>query len=517
MPTHQIIFGTVPADAIVGRRGEIDSIARHLTGSGDERGLLVFSPPAAGRSELLKQVYDRIFADQDQVIPFYFAFRESDRTARAAATRFVQDLILQTVAFRRRNPDLVGFGGDICEIAQIAIPSDTHWIDRLLETCRLESRLNDERAFVRTSLSSPMRALGNGARVVAIIDDLENAAHLEGEIDLLEEFYSVFSRSAAPFVIGANRRFGCLIDDCKVLRLEPLTFADAGELVERMCAARSLDVSPEARDLVAVQLGGLPRHITAFVNGAAEKETPLRGFSDVQKVYADSVFGGRLAAYFDAAVSRALPDPEKAKSLTAIIFDSLTLESRPSHLEDWRRRIEIDDEDFKRAAGHLNVSELISLTANLIEPERDNLPFSDYVEARFRLESANQNRALTVAEALAGYVKRAPLKMAEFYRNHSALGLREILASFDGRAVPRLLLDYGLFRDELKGAPNDEVAKVLKQETETVALPQMVFTTRTESVYPPIGQFLERSRSAVGIGFSGSRPRSTRSSRQRAN
>ena len=79
--------------------------------------------------------------------------------------------------------------------------------------------------------------------------------------------------------------------------------------------------------------------------------------------------------------------------------------------------------------------------------------------------------------------------------------MRELLAVFDCQEIPLALIDYSVFKDELKGAPNNEILKFLKNEPEKINLPQIVYTAHTAAFYPPIELVVEKNRSAAAIGF----------------
>jgi serine/threonine-protein kinase RsbW len=493
--TEKRILATVGSNDFVGRERELDALFAHSRRTAGSFGMKLTAAPALGLSELLRQAFDRMFGNETGPIPFYFAFRKGE-SASDAALRFLQEFILQTVAFRRRNDALLDFGGDVCEIAQIAVPADTHWIDRLLETCRLESRLNNERAFLRTAFGAPLRAAANGARSFAMLDDLDVA-----DGDLITELTAVFARFEMPFVFGSKRRFEIDGISLDLAEIEPLGFENAGELAERSCERLDVAINDQSRDLIAVQLGGNPTLIVNLVQTAAEHEASLDSFARVEKVYTDEVFGGRSARYFSGVLNRIMPDAKLQKQVVAALFDSLRTDSERIHAEDWRRLLNIDTDSYYRLLGDLNINEFISLTSNLIEPRRENLPLCDYLIGRFRLETAKQNRALTVGESLAEFVKRAPIAMARFYREKSAIGLRELLAAFDHQEIPRALLEYGSFRDDLKGMPDAEIVKAAFEDGELVTLPQIVYAAHTVAVYPSISQVIERNRSAVALGF----------------
>ena len=497
------ILATLSIGDFIGRSRETDALLRRAKGENITNGLLVLSAPCVGVSELLRQTYDQLFYEQGEIIPFYFALRKSDKTARQSAVRFLQSFLQQTVAFRRQDSKILDAACDVCELSELALPSDGYWIDRLIETCQTESKLNNELAFVKNCLSAPLRALSNGARVFVMIDDLHEAEYFADEIDLIRELGEIFSRSDVPFVFGGRRRSlsGSNADDFETLHIKPLAFADSGLLIENLSAKYAVKINQQTRDLLAVQFDGNPLFIKCMFQSASEKNSPLDSFQKVERIYADEIFGGKIARFYDAVFEEIAPNIETGKNVLSLLFDALSVENEKAHIETWQSRINLDDTEFSRLMRLLNLSEIFRLTSNLVEPMNENLILSDYIAARFRLEIIFQNRALTVGETLSEFLKRAPRLMADFYRRNSAIGLRELLSIFDCQEIPRSLIDYSRFKDELKGAPNEEILKLLKTETEKITLPQIIYTAHTVSFYAQFAQVAEKERSAVALGF----------------
>ena len=497
------IFSTENVENFVGRTRELDYLLRHAKGQSRSEGLLLLSAPQLGASELLKQTYDQLFFEQGEMIPFYFAPKKSDKTAAQCAVRFLQEFIKQTVAFRRQNTNILNFGGDVYELAQLAIPRDVYWIDRLLETCRIENRLNDFNAAARTALSAPLRAFASNAKVFVMLGDLHETENFADEIDFIEMIEDVFSQARFPYVLAGRRRFLFvkMRKNFQSLSLEPLSFSDSGLLAENFAAQSNVKINEQTRDLIAVQLAGNPFFIKSLIQSAAEKNTDLDNFGQVQKVYADEVFGGRIGKFYDGALAEISPIPETQKNISGLLFDALTTEREKVPIESWQKRIGQTDEEFFRTMNLLNAHEIIRLTSNHVEPMSENDILNDYLTARFRLETITENRALTVGETISSFVKRAPQIMAKFYRRSSAIGLRELMKIFNCQKVPTALLDYSRFKDEYKGVPNAELLSILDKDEEKITLPQIVYTSHTLSFYPQFVQVTERERSAVALGF----------------
>ncbi|MET0752041.1 MAG: ATP-binding protein [Pyrinomonadaceae bacterium] len=506
---YEKILSTVSAEDFIGREREMEAIRQHSAGENPSRALVLLSAPALGVSEVLRQTYDRMFSAQDEIIPFCFSLRKSDKTAKQAALRFLQSFLQQAVAFRRKDSKILDFGGDVLELSQLAVPSDGYWIDRLIETFQSESRLNDERSFVRNCLSAPLRAAANYALSFVIIDDLHEAEYLSGEVDFVEEIKEIFGRSEIPFVLAGRRRFvlsaaqsgNVRLDDAEILQIEPLSFAEAGFLAENLAGRFEVKINEQTRDLIATQFGGSPAFIKFIFEAASDKNQDLDSFQRVEQIYADELFGGRIGKFYDKIFSEITPKIESQKNLIGLLYDALTIETEKTHVEAWQLRAGLLEQDFYRAIRLLNAHEIIRLSSNLVEVMSENEILTDYITSRFRLETIAENRALVVGETLSEFLKRAPRTMAKFYRRSSAIGVRELLSVFNCQETPVALLDYAKFRERYKGLETGEISRNLAVEAEKIALPQIVYTAHTVAFYPAINQFTEKERSAVALGF----------------
>ncbi len=443
---NRILARTEPA-GFVGRTAELDRLLNHAAGEGGSHGLVVLAVPSVGTSELLRQAYDRLFTEQEDVIPFYFEIRASDRSAQNAARRFLSEFLLQIVAFRRRDPKLIDVSPEIGEIAELAMPSDGRWIDRLVETY-VDGRIGDERSFARNCLSSPMRAAVNGARSFVMIDNLHVAAGLDGGEAFIEDITDVFSRFSLPFVFTGHRRFLFAKTPFETMAVEKLPFADAGKFIERLSAKTGTAVNDQTRDLIAVQLGGNVTFIGSLFASAVADENDLNSFQRVEQTYTDEIFGGRIGKYFDAIFDRILPDRGTQTNVLRLLSEQMAAVDEKVPVAYWKKHLGLSGTEFDAAMDALNCSEIINASSGSVGFDSSNIALCDYIRGRARLEIGGEPRALAVGEALSENVRRASELMARSYRRIAAIGLRELLLAFDGRQVSPTLIDYGRFKEE---------------------------------------------------------------------
>lgn len=502
--TPQQIFGAGSASDFVGRKVELGRLLRHALGSGSSNGLVLLAAPSAGTSELLRQTYDRFFASQTDVIPFYFELHASDHSARNVAVRFLREFLLQTVAFRRREATMIDSSPEIGEIAELATAADGQWINRLAERYREGETVDAVRAFIRNCLSAPLRAAANGARSFVMIDDLHLAARLEDGETLLEDLEQIFSRASVPFVLAGQRRFLFSRTPYETMHVDRLSFSDVGKLIERLSAKTGVATNDQTRDLIAVQLDGNPRYINSLFASAADGGNGLDSFDRVERHYTNEIFGGRISRYLDAILDQIVPDGETQGRVLRLLAENLNAADGRIAVAYWKKHLGLAGADFDAVLDCLNWHEIVGLASGSVVTNAANIVIADYIRGRMRLERAGDPRALAVGETLTKNIKRAPQIMARFYRQISAIGLRGLMLSFDGRSVSPALIDYDKFKNQFKGADDDKILKALKEDNEKIVLPQIIYTAHTAAFYPRLNELYEAERSAVAIGFTDS-------------
>ncbi len=500
-PSKKRVFSqNEPAD-FVGRTGEFNRLMDHAKREIGPNGLVLLTTPSVGASELLKQTFDRLFLDQEDVIPFYFEIKASDVTARNAALRFLREFLLQTVAFRRRDAGIIAASPEICEITELAVPADGYWIDRLVERCHSDSHLNDDRSFMRNCLSSPLRAAARGARPFVMIDDLHRTSQLEGDTSFFDEIIDIYKRSTVQFVFSGLRRFLFGRTKFETMPVEAFSFSTAGKFAERLSAKTGVGINDQTRDLMAVQLAANTGLITSLFAAASANGNDLNSFELVEQTYTDEVFGGRIGLHLDLIFDLIFPDDATQTSVLKLMSETMAASDGRTPVTYWRKHSGLAKADFDAVIDALNNCEIVSLDSGYVHVDTENIVLRDYIRGRVMLEIEGVPRALAVGESLSENVKRAPELMARFYRRNLSIGLRELMLSFDGRQISPALIDYGKFKSEFKGAGDDKILKALREDNAKISLPRIVYTAHTAAFYSRLSEFCDIERSAVALGF----------------
>ncbi len=494
--TSTRVLSATERESFVGRTVELERLLAHGRGESVSTGIAVLAPPASGSSELLTQVYDHLFLDQDVVSPFYYCVKSSDSTSQAAASRFLKEFLTQSVAFKIKDPSMVNASPELKELSDLAGNAD--WLHQLIDSYH-DDVYADIRSFVRHCLSAPLRAAAGGVRMFVIIDDLHNALTLEGGAGFLDDITSTFQRSPVPVVFCGQRRFLYGRTGFPIMRIEQLSFSEGGRLVAEKAASLGVPVNDQTRDLIVVQLGCSAGHISTFMSSAHDSGAGLSTFSLTEQFYTDELFGGRLSRRFDDILDRIAPDLEAQARLVGLLKETVDTERHRSPLALWSEQTGMSDVGLRAVLDSLYHHEMINLDASHVTLDTGNILLRDYIEARALLGSSDKRRALIVGETTAKIVRRAPELMSRFYRKNSSLGLLEIMESFDGRQISSLTLDYTRYKNELKGGPREQMSKAMQADRSSIRLPKCVFSAVTSAYYPPLDEICEPERSATAI------------------
>ena len=493
-PPYARILAGRPAVDFIGRDRETQRLLAHaLTSSG----LLVLTTPGAGASELLRQTYDRLFHEQHDTIPFYFAIRPSLGTAREIAESFLKEFIRQLVAYRRRESAIMRSMASLDELAELSLSVSGIWIDRLIATAQKASNGRD---LIRTCLGAPLRAAAHEAKTFVIVDDLHLLSDVDGGMIVLDELIDIFTHGGVPFVFSGYRRFLFGRVDAPRMELENLEFPAAGKLVDVLAKEAGVAVGEQSRDLIAVQTNGNPSRMRHLIRTAQDTGIPLDSFESVEKIYTDALLGGRIAVEFDRIFSRVCGSNEQERRVVELLAEMHRSESPRLEIELFRRRLTLDEQGSAALLERLSVNELVRLSPAHVAAMTDDVLLADYLTTRDRLAKSG-SRAAVFGDSLTQFIKRAPELMAKVYRADAAVGVREVLAAFDGRQVPTSMLDYREFRDKLKGLVDAEAYEKATELDSKTRLPRIFFTTAASDFYAPLVKVAEAEHAAIALGF----------------
>jgi len=487
-------------DKFVGRDAELDRLYLRAVSDMGSRSIRLSGRAGAGTSELLRQLFDRMFFEQRFVVPFYFSLNAIDRTGYAASVNYLYQFVLQAIAFRRQEPGLIAAAPDICELESLSPINDADWVGRLCKACKNDGPLNDVRSSIRASLNAPFRAaFAGGFRVLAIVDDLHETAVLENGRVFVDEIVNIAGRSGTQIVLGSRSSYSMKSIANERIDVERLNRKSFVDLTATVASDLNIDISEQCRDLVALKFAGRPRLLESYLEAADSKRIALQSYRDVERLYSQELLNGGLGSFLDDTFARAASEPILREKLYEALYHTVGNGDERFRLETLKERLGVQHDLFGRMIEILSIGEVLDVntgTASLCEDD----VLRDFLIARHRA-SATGSPGVTAAQTITKALKRAPKLVSTDYRRGAALGMTELLLDFDMQQVPRSLLDYRLYRENIKGLSADEARSAIANEKEQITLPLVGHAAPIVEHLREFGEPTEPDRALIAVGF----------------
>jgi hypothetical protein len=450
--------------------------------------VLVLGGPQAGKSELLRLAFDRLFFEQRRALPFYFGLRRDRLTPERFAKDFLTTLLRHYLAFARGDSDLVSRTDlTVGDLLGSATAVEYSSLKDLLDGYEARLAGRDEAALVRYALAAPQRLSARSPyRVAVLLDEAqlldrlalgvgEDAAALLGEV--------IHSPHAAPFVLAGQPRALLgqltaergLLNAFKIVLLPPPDASALQSLVEQWCLRAGVAFERETLRLAVAQLDSNLAYLRAMVSAAGERKLNFDQGVDFERLYVAELLQGRLAHQFSAQVRGVAQEATggvgvEQAALEVVSVCAEAMASRvPVEIIERRLRPRLDAQAL---LGALHSYEMVTLLDGHVLPPDDPV-FCDWVAATHR---RFQGAALEAVrrDLLRRRIKGIPQMLAANARRSLHARLEELLRRFDGQSVARSLFAHDEFVIRYGRATYENMLAGLQNEAERVALPQVV-------------------------------------------
>src|SRR4029078_5853259 len=220
--------------------------------------------PLAGVSELLRQTFDELFNRRGEIVPIYFSLPHAETTAVSAAIEFLNNFLLQYLAFRLDDPALCNASLTLHELVSLAPAADVEAIEDLVKAYNRHRFSDDDRELVRFCLTAPARALPRDVRPFVMFDAVQLTNFVYSTVPFDLEIIRSLRWSKNPFVLAglrrelldATQRAVGNFDAVDLMRLEPLAEAETLQLLTSAARRHQVAVNDETSNLLVQQLEG---------------------------------------------------------------------------------------------------------------------------------------------------------------------------------------------------------------------------------------------------------------------
>ncbi|HWQ34784.1 MAG TPA: AAA family ATPase [Blastocatellia bacterium] len=484
------VLSRVAGGAFLDRRAQLDKLCRAATGPGP-RTVLVLGPPQSGKTELLRTTFDLLFGRAHLALPVCFQPHREQLSPEKLARSFLFTLIQQYLAFIRRQPELIAATElTTGSLYSLLSGDEDNALRALLDGYEMRLGSGNQEGLLRYVFDAPLRlAAQTPHRLVLMFDDAQllNQVCTGGQtFPLLNE--KLQEPPAISLVITGLQR--ALLDQLSFGRellselwfdwLEPLDLPTLQALLDQWCAQAGVSLDHETGRLAIQQLDGNLLYLRALVTAAAERQAGLGGVIEFERLYVNELLRGRIAHHFSTLLRRIAretaisPRGERAATeIVSLCYEAI--ESRAPVEEAGQRLGRSFHTD--RLLTELHHHELITLLDDHILPAEDPV-FRDWLSATQQRFAGVPVSRITL-DLLSRRIKAAPQTLVRSELRSLQSRLIDLLARFDRQSIARSLVVQDEFLARYGSASYSQIFTGLSQETERIALPQIIYAAET--------------------------------------
>ncbi len=488
LPRPQVI-SRLFSEELFNRTAMLDELRRAIAAEAI-RTTLVLGPPHAGKTELLRTSFDRLFHELGRALPIYYSLRRDRLTPDKFAYDWLLTLLRHYLAFAHDDPDLISrYELTPRELINLARAEEYAIIKEVLDGYEARVSRVQPQALVRYVLGAPqLMAARSPYRLVVMLDEaqwLDQVLPGEG-CHLLAEM--IQPPSAVCFTITGLQRALLgqlsleegLLETLKILRLTPLDLPSLQTLVERWCHRLGVASEQETLRLAIEQLDGDLFYLRSLVAAASDRRLGLTHGPEFEQLYIEELLQGRIAHYFSGLIRRIAQDVTAGLQSERMAIEIVYLCAEASAS---RPPIEFIEGKFEvlmsapQLLSELHNYELITLLDGHVLPSEDRT-FCEWIEAthrRFEGEKLSEVKF----DLLRRRVKAMPRLLALSSRRTLHARIEAMLKRFDGQSIARSLLAHDEFLIRYGRASYQLILAGLKAEIDRIKLPQIIYVTES--------------------------------------
>ena len=368
---------------------------------GRESIAILLGAPRAGKTEILRRSFDRLFNECGETLPFYYALRSSCLDPGQFARDYFSQFLAQFVAFRRNDPRLISAAVEPLGILARAAPADDYLCVRsMTDSFARAAQSDDASSLVRFVLSAPaVAAAHTGLKPLALIDDwsLIARADLRGEF-LRSMVAARWEKPGTAYAVTGLQRVAIELipadqesfDGVELIRLGRIGDESLEKLTRRRAELLGIEITDSTIELIAQQLNRDFFYTRAILDAAASRGSSLRTFLEFERIYAGEVLSGHIGHYLEAMLRDVAPaSPQRRAALEAL---ALVIEAdSPVPIDAVSECMLEHAPDSEALLEGLRSREMLDISCGFLTASGDPV-LADYVRAKYRSEIAGAPR-----------------------------------------------------------------------------------------------------------------------------
>ena len=271
-----------------GRKKEVNALLKWVDNIKSElsKSKAIISRRKTGKSALMERLFNIIFEQNDEVVPFYLEIKETSKWIKEFAIEYFFTFIQQYIAFHSRNPDYLTYGYNYIKLIDAAKKEKLdHLIPYIEDFESLEKEGYTDLLWDKAREAPCTIARHKDERILQMIDEFQfinryiywDKEKQRKASDLAGSYLHTAERKNAPFLVSGSW-VGWLIDDLNKMLpgrfiLEDLTNMPRNEAIEmalNYSAITQIPINYETACIMADMTEGNPSYMSALFQSSYE-------------------------------------------------------------------------------------------------------------------------------------------------------------------------------------------------------------------------------------------------------
>jgi hypothetical protein len=387
-----------------GRDNELEILKNiHVSAkSGNATGIFLSGRNGIGKTELLRQAFNHLFANQDNAIPFFYTIKTAFTSVENFSKDYFCTFIVQSLAFLKKDFSTI----DACiysleDVAQLAEESGVKWIVDIMNNFLQMKKDDDPLSLFRFAISAPYRSYHNtGTPVIVIIDDFHKMRKFceinipDNNMNCWMLFESSVKSPYTPHIFSGcqaelnkmffeDTSFGEYLD---LLNLTGLDQDDSSRLFTTFCEIFKLNVKDELIDNISL-FNGNPFYMKNFIHAARQASRTLSE-ENFWLIYLSEITKGKTFMYWTSILKTYIPHLDLRKPSLMLLYN-LYRDRSGNILSNLADKLSITQQDLESIIGLLHISGTFEPGFSELEPADDNI-LVDFIRGLYLREIENQ-------------------------------------------------------------------------------------------------------------------------------
>ncbi|MEW6721287.1 MAG: ATP-binding protein [Thermodesulfobacteriota bacterium] len=487
------LFGTMGAEAsfreedFFGRDEELSALTRAAVEGGRSVGssFMIYGPPNIGKTQLLLKLKDFLRAGAGEAggprpFPFYFSFSQILSHPLALSQHFLQEFLGQLLLFYGDEHPPAFDPEAMCE--RLATYGYTGGRATLSAHARYTAAGDGLSALVN-AVSLPFSGPGGSFHPVFLFDDFQYTGKLQGVpegtmLSILRPYiksgrFPMFLSGSSPGRVTASLKREGLFGAFQMMEIGGLRPEASLRLWERLCERRRVEIAAPLLPRATQRVGGIPFYQRMLVDDIFFRNVRVADSIALENAYAFSVTEGKLNGYWREFFENVFPD--RARRGRAIRFLKRVLYDR-FPLDTVEGALSLMGSSAEEGEAILSTLEF----KGLLKADLEHLSFvedpvlTDFLYWAFERGLCGKG----VSQVASAIVQsRLSLPVGDFGHGEAHTrrvdAVKELMRKWDLREVPRLLFEFGAFREKFGRKGLLEVVIGMEGETARIRLPKI--------------------------------------------